>query len=182
MGKISLEVFMPRRMSLSVASLVFGVLLMAGLPGHAQVDKKDKSDAAVDRARATAQMLDDLYKAYVVNITATYVDAQNSVPAAKVTMKVFKFMEKQGHHKARLIDGTGDPVNKANLPKTDFEKAAIAQMKAGKKYHEEVAADGSVLRVATIVPVVMKQCITCHPGKKEGDLLGAIVYEVPIKR
>ena len=37
------------------------------------------------------------------------------------------------------------------------------------------------LRAATRVPVVMKQCITCHPGSKEGDLLGALVYEVPIK-
>ena len=27
----------------------------------------------------------------------------------------------------------------------------------------------------------MNACITCHPGKKEGDLLGTIVYEVPIR-
>jgi hypothetical protein len=30
------------------------------------------------------------------------------------------------------------------------------------------------------VPVVLKQCAVCH-GKKEGTLLGAIVYELPIK-
>jgi len=37
-----------------------------------------------------------------------------------------------------------------------------------------------VLRVATVVPAVMKQCTICHGGK-EGRLLGAIVYELPIK-
>jgi hypothetical protein len=30
------------------------------------------------------------------------------------------------------------------------------------------------------VPAVMKQCASCH-GVKEGTLLGAIVYELPIK-
>jgi hypothetical protein len=29
--------------------------------------------------------------------------------------------------------------------------------------------------------VVMAQCIACHPGYKQGDVLGAIVYEMPIK-
>jgi hypothetical protein len=38
-----------------------------------------------------------------------------------------------------------------------------------------------VLRAATIVPVVMDQCIVCHPGHKKGELLGALVYELPIK-
>ena len=56
-------------------------------------------------------------------------------------------------------------------------------MKQGKDYFDEVGdKDGkAVLRAATRVPVVMKACIACHPGKKEGDLLGTIVYEVPIR-
>jgi hypothetical protein len=139
--------------------------------------------AAVERARASVQMLDDLYKNFVVQITATYVSAEENVPAAKVAMKVFQAMHKKGWHKARLIDATGQPVRKANLPQTPFEKAAVAQMKSGKTYFEEIGhANGErVLRAATVVPVVMKQCITCHQGKKQGELLGAIVYEIPIK-
>jgi hypothetical protein len=82
------------------------------------------------------------------------------------------------------VDATGDPVSRANLPKSDFEKKAVAQLKSGKKYFEEIGQDSDkkpVLRAATVVPVVMKQCISCHPGHKEGQLLGALVYEVPIK-
>jgi predicted phage tail protein len=138
---------------------------------------------AIERTRAQVQMLDDLYKNFVVSITATYVGAEENVPAAKVAMKVFQAMHNKGWHKARLVDASGQPVRKANLPKTTFEKTAVAQLKKGKTYYEEIAKENGqdVLRAATIVPVVMKQCITCHQGKKVGDLLGAIVYEVPIK-
>jgi hypothetical protein len=139
--------------------------------------------AALERTRHTAKMLDDLYKTAVVGITATYVTAQEKTPAAKVAMKIFKVMADKGYHKARLIDATGDPINRANLPKSDFEKKVVAELKAGKTYVEEVSKvkDQPVLRVGTIVPVVMKQCIACHPGLKEGDLIGALVYEIPIK-
>jgi len=138
---------------------------------------------AIERTRAQVQMLDDLYKNFVVSITATYVSAEENVPAAKVAMKVFDAMHKKGWHKARLIDATGQPVRRANLPKTPFEKAAVAEMKKGKTYYEEIGTENgqSVLRAATIVPVVMQQCVTCHQGRKVGDLMGAIVYEVPIK-
>jgi hypothetical protein len=92
-------------------------------------------------------------------------------------------MHNGGFHSARLVDATGDPINPDNAPKTAFEKKAIAAIKSGKPYFDEIGdADGkNVLRAATVVPVVMKQCITCHPGFKEGDLLGALVYELPIK-
>ena len=55
-------------------------------------------------------------------------------------------------------------------------------IKGGKQYFEEVGEkDGKpVLRAATLLPAVMKQCVVCHGGK-EGRVLGTIVYEVPIK-
>jgi len=157
-------------------------VFLAGSRHHAAAEEK-ADDAAVQRARAQVQMLDDLYKDFVVQITATYVGAEENVPAAKVATKVFQAMHKKGWHKARLIDATGQPVRKANLPQTAFEKTAVLEMKNGKAYYDEVGYEKGqkVLRAATIVPVVMKQCITCHQGKKEGELLGAIVYEVPVK-
>jgi hypothetical protein len=39
----------------------------------------------------------------------------------------------------------------------------------------------AVLRAATPVPAVMAACTTCHPHVKEGELMGALVYELPIK-
>jgi hypothetical protein len=166
-----------------------GGLLVLGASGvrHAPARAADRpvgDRAAVERARETVRMLDDLYKGYVVNITATYVDAQEKTPAAKVTQKVFRHMADKGWHTARLVDATGEPVRKENLPRTEFEKKAVAQIKQGKPYYDEIGTSQQgklVLRAATIVPAVMKQCTTCHAGKKEGNLLGALVYEVPIK-
>jgi hypothetical protein len=138
---------------------------------------------AVQRAQDTVKLLDDLHKGYVVNITATYVKAQERTPAAHIAKKVFAHVEKNGGPKVRLIDATGSPINKDNVAKNDFEKRAIRQLGKGETYVSEVARenDRPMLRAATPVPVVMQQCIRCHPGYKEGELLGALVYEVPIK-
>jgi hypothetical protein len=138
---------------------------------------------AVQRAHDLVKMLDDLHKGYVVNITATYVKAQQRTPAAHVAKKVFSLVEKNGGPKVRLIDATGSPINKTNVAQSDFEKRAIQKLSKGETYVSEVgrANDRPVLLAATPVPVVMQQCIRCHPGYKQGDLLGALTYEVPIK-
>jgi hypothetical protein len=167
---------------------VVAALAVAGVAGvlvgpRSWADRPKVDEAALERTRTTVRMLDDLHKGYVVNITAAYVDQQDATPAAKVTKKVFRHMAEKGWGHGRLIDATGTPNNTANSPKSDFEKAAVEQLKKGKTYYDEVGTkDGQpVLRAATAVPVVMKQCSACHLGKKEGDLLGALVYELPIR-
>jgi hypothetical protein len=167
---------------LPLVAIGVGVFLLRGTESAPAGDKKGPDQAALKRTRETVKMLDDLYKNAVVSITNSYVDGQASVPAAMVAKDVFEAMNKKGYHHARLIDATGKPKNKANVAKTEFEKKAVTEMKAGKTYYEEVAkVDGKdVLRVATVVPVVLQQCAVCH-GKKQGDLLGAIVYEIAIK-
>jgi hypothetical protein len=167
---------------LVAAGVGVGIFLVRGTDSAPAGDKKGPDKAALDRTRDTVKMLDTLYKTAVVSITNSYVEGQASVPAAMVAKDVFAAMHEKGYHNARLIDATGKPKNKANVAKTEFEKKAVTEMKAGKAYYEEVGQVGGkdVLRVATVVPVVLKQCATCH-GKKEGDLLGAIIYELPIK-
>jgi hypothetical protein len=146
-------------------------------------DRNGPSKAAIERARTNVKMLDDLYKGFVVHITRTYVKARELRPAASVAKKVFKYMEEKGWHSGRLVDATGKPINEENSPQTDFEKRAIAKLKGGASYFDEVGVKSGrpVLRAATKVPVVMNQCINCHQGFKKGDLLGALVYEMPIK-
>src|SRR5205807_1147344 len=102
-------------------------------------------------------------------ITSTYVKAQERTPAARVAKKVFTAMHDKGWHRGRLVDASGEPFNVENLPKTAFEKKAIAAIKGGKAYVEEVDTEKGqpVLRVATVVPAVMKECIACHKDKKE---------------
>ncbi len=172
-------------MGVLLAGLIAGgVVLSSGRPNAGRAaDAALPDKEAVRRAHDIVKMLDDLHKGYVVHITSTYVKAQERTPAAHVAKKVFAHMEKSGWGTARLIDATGEPVNKANIARTAFEKRALEKLSAGKTYYSEVARkDGQpVLHAATPVPAVMKQCISCHPGSKEGDLLGALVYEVPIK-
>lgn len=146
-------------------------------------DAKTPDPESINRARDQVKMLDDLYKSAVVGITSTYVDKQDDTPAAAVAKKLFEAMHNKGYHFARLIDASGKPKNKDNIAASEFEKKAAAEIKAGKKWIEEVGQkDGKpVFRAATVVPVVMKQCMQCHPGTKEGDVLGTIVYELPIK-
>lgn len=168
----------------TLAALSLG-LVVAGWLGAAKApaaDPKGPDKASLARARETVKMLDDLYKNAVVSITATYVDKQAETPAASVAKDIFEAMHKKGWHSARLIDASGKPKNKDNEAKTEFEKKAVAEIKGGKAYYEEVGEkDGKpVLRAGTIVPSVMKQCTICHGGK-EGQLLGAIIYEVPVK-
>lgn len=157
-----------------------GVLGFAALATGA--DRKGPDKASLERARQSVKMLDDLYKTAVVSITNKYVEDQANTPAAAVAKEVFEAMHQKGWHHARLVDATGKPKNKENLPKTAFEKKAVEEIKGGKTYYEEVGEqDGKpVLRAGTIVPAVLKQCAICHGGK-EGRLLGVITYEVPIK-
>ncbi len=159
-------------------------VLCMGRGGHSRAAEPSRPDEdAVQRAQDTVKLLDDLHKGYVVNITATYVKAQERTPAAHIAKKVFAHVEKNGGPKVRLIDATGSPINKENVAQSNFEKRAIRKLADGETYFSEVGSKNNrhVLRAATPVPVVMQQCIRCHPGYKEGQLLGALVYEVPIK-
>lgn len=170
---------------LLVGLLVVGVWLGSTSAEEKKAEKKANTkvdSAALKRAREHVQLLDDLYKTHVVVVTKTYVEQQADTPAATVAKLVFEAMHKKGHHTAQLLDVTGHPKNKENVAKTPFEKKACKEIATGKASYEEIDEVGGkpVLRVATIVPSVMKQCAICHGGK-EGRPLGAIVYEVPIK-
>jgi len=135
-------------------------------------------DAALERTRAQAKMLDDLLKVAVVDITNRY----DGPPAAKVAKTIFAAAKQKQYFDAKLLDITGAPLNEANVPKDDFEKRAAKAIGEGKAYFEEVIGQGDSrhLRVATAVPAVTKKCASCH-GLKEGDPLGFLSYDLPVK-
>ncbi len=143
-------------------------------------------DEAVERARETVRMLDDIYKTTVVLITDVYVEDEDSFPAGKVAKALFRAVEKKGWPKSRLIDVSGEPYNDNNIAKDDFEKQAIKKLKQGKASFDKVEKTdgGRVLRAATAVPIVSKKCILCHENYKtiaEGAAVGALIYTVKIK-
>lgn len=142
--------------------------------------------AAVERTRKTVRMLDDVYKTAVVLITDKYVNDEKDFPAGSAAIALFGEIKKKGWHEVRLIDVSGEPYEAKNVAKTPFEKQAVAALKGGKAYVDEVAVqDGkSVLRAATPVPVVMQKCALCHPNYKDakpGAPIGALIYTLPIE-
>jgi hypothetical protein len=161
---------------LAAATSVTFVGLMLMIP--ALRADEPRADAALERTREQVKMLDVLYKSAVVSVDSRY----QGPPAIKLARDVFAAVEKGGWHKAKLVDASGNPQNEANLPQTDFEKRAAKAMREGKPYYEEVsgADTGRRLYAATVVPAVTKKCANCH-GVKEGELLGFIRYEVPVK-
>jgi len=80
------------------------------------------------------------------------------------------------------IDGLRERHDASVCREGVFDKAVTA-IKGGKPYIDEVATkDGKpVLRAATVVPAVMDACLNCHPNVKKNDVLGALVYELPIR-
>mgnify|MGYP005852880829 CR=1 FL=1 len=124
-------------------------------------------------------MLDALYKTAVVSITDKY---QRGQPAIMVAKDVFAAMEASGHHSARLVDASQSPLGEGNEPESDFEKRAAEAMRNKQTYLEEVVGEGEDRRLlaATVVPAVHRRCAACH-GVEEGDLLGFIRYEIPIR-
>lgn len=164
-----------------IACALAAAALLAAMTGfdHARAD--EDPDPALKQAREQVKMLDSLYKNAVVSITKRYKDGP---PAIMVAKDVFGAMDKDGWHSARLV-GVLDKdllLNESNAPKSEFEQRAAEQIKAGKPYYEEVLGEGNERRLAaaTVVPAVLPRCASCH-GVVEGDLLGFIRYEIPVK-
>jgi hypothetical protein len=181
----------PNCWTLSIGSACLAALAVAiGMPREGAARADDKSgpttsaaDPAVERAREQVRMLDDLYKNAVISITRTYVAKQDDRPAIMIAKDVFGAMQKKGWHSARLVDATGEPLNDANAPKSDFEREAYRRIRSGQPYYERVVGEGKdrKLLAATVVPVVMQKCADCHQDRKVGETLGFLRYEVPVK-
>ena len=85
-----------------------------------------------------------------------------------------------------LLDATGSPLVAKNVADDEFEKMALAKLKGGESYYDQVVErDGEkYLRAATPIPVVLEKCTMCHPNykmAKEGEPIGLLSYIVPVE-
>ncbi len=166
---------------------VLSLFVLGGLAAVAVAgDQGKKDDPAVQRTRKTVRMLDDIYKTAVVLITKHYVNDESDLPAGSAAIALFAAIKDKGWHEVRLLDATGEPMEEANSPRDEFEKNAIAALKGGKNYYEQVVVKNGrrYLRAATPLPVVMKKCTMCHPhyeNYKKGQPIGALSYTLPIE-
>jgi len=167
--------------SCAVLALAVGTLTHSDDKTEAAVDK-----AAVQRARETTQMLDDIYKRIVVLVTDKYVHDEDDFAAGSAAVELFRQVSEGDDQKVRLIDVTGDPYEPENVAKSDFEKLGVKKLKGGAAVYDEVfVEDGKpYLRTLTAVPVVHERCVMCHShyaDAKKGEPIGALSYIVPIK-
>jgi hypothetical protein len=172
--------------ALLVGSIFSGILFAVDPPAKKANSSAAPAPEAVERARKTVRMLDDVYKTAVVLITDKYVNDKDDFPAGSAAIALFGEIQKKGWHEVRLLDVTGDPYEEKNVAHDAFEKQAVEQLKNGKTYVEEIEQkDGKpVLRAMTAVPVVMQKCVLCHPhyaDAKKGAAVGAISYTLPIE-
>ncbi len=149
-------------------------------------EDKTVDPAAVERARKTVRMLDDVYKTTVVMITDKYVNSKKDYPAGRAAKKLFGEISRRGSHEVRLIDATGEPYDPKNVALDDFDKEGLKELKAGKAgYDQVIRKDGKpYLRAVTPIPVVMDKCVMCHDNyrnAKKGEPIGALTYTGPIE-
>lgn len=173
-------------LTLPIVAAAMLPLLSSSYRSAAQDRQKPEDPAAVERARKTVRMLDDVYKTAIVLITDKYVQTEKDYPAGRVAVNWFKAVSKKGSHEVRILDASGEPYSKANVAKDEFDREGIRQMKLGKAFYEQVIhKEGKpYLRAMTPVPVVMDKCIMCHANyksAKKGEAIGALTYMVPIE-
>lgn len=172
-------------------ALTIGILATAALTlltiDLSGADKPAAPDeAAVQRARETVAMLDEIYKNVVVLVTDKYVHDDDDFAAGSAAVELFRIVSKGDAQKVRLIDATGEPYEPENVAKTEFEKEGLKRLKKGAASHEEVfTQDGKpYYRAITAVPVVHEKCVMCHAHYKDakpGEPVGALSYIVPVK-
>jgi hypothetical protein len=117
-----------------------------------------------------------------VLITQHYVTDKSDLAAGEAFKLLFAKVKDKGWHEVRLIDGTGEPINQENEPQDAFERKAMAALRDGKPYVEELTTkDGKrYLRAATPIPVVMEKCTMCHENYRGKKVIGALGYTLPL--
>ena len=172
-------------------STVFGVLLigmMMVLPVGQAADMT--KDLAVKYILATAKAARTVYVKQVMRPAK-----ENGVPAKEDWMK-------DGHSvmlPAQFVKAVGaeiknfelslvgtDPLYKANSPKTDKEKEALAELAKGKK-KVVTFQDGKEFKGMSADFAIVQGCADCHNKHKnttkkdwkKGDFMGAIVVRMP---
>ncbi|HND51604.1 MAG TPA: DUF3365 domain-containing protein [Pirellulaceae bacterium] len=101
------------------------------------------------------------------------------LPAA-VLKEVFADLETEQRVKLRWLAVDGQAMNEEHKPRTDFEREAVKQLKAGRPEHSQVQ-DGVYRRAAPIT--LINACLKCHvPDRKNtADRTAGLIIAIPIR-
>ena len=109
--------------------------------------------------------------------------APDTVPLpATATREMSEDLSKEGFYSARVISRT--PLNAANRPQGSFEEEAIKALEAGEKEVTRVEPVDGIMMFRRLTPDIIKSdaCISCHAGKKMGEMVGAISIQIPMTK
>lgn len=166
------------------SALVVLVLLGAGV---AWIGARQKADALreVERQARLIEAQVSVTRAYITDryvaaISAAGLDERVDVPRpATAVIETTRQLAEQGWFQARLI--SANPVNPANRPRDEFERAGLKALAGGQGSFERLETVGGKLMYRRITPdlAVSEACLQCHPGHKVGDVLGALTVSIP---
>jgi len=108
-------------------------------------------------------------------------DAPDTIPfPATFTRETSETLAKEGVYNARVISAT--PLNVANGPQDSFEQQALEALATGQTEFTSIEpVNGALMfRRATTDFASVKACVSCHEGKKVGDMLGAVSVQIPM--
>ena len=176
---------MKRIAAILLVVIVFTTFLASQmtLPLSFAATANKEADAALARARKQAKMLDTLYKTAIVIVTKNYVEESSDLAAGDAFQLLFQAMKDNNFHEVRLLDASGEAIDNDNLPKNDFEKAAVKAMLDGKPLYEQIVEkDGKkTLTSVTPIPVVMDKCVMCHANYEGKKVIGALGITLEIE-
>lgn len=99
---------------------------------------------------------------------------------ATAIQEIGQELEVVGVYQARFV--SDQPMNPANAPKDTFEQKALERIKNGAKSVSEIETINGVptFRRASADVATVEACVSCHGGKKLGDVLGMLSLSIPI--
>jgi methyl-accepting chemotaxis protein len=97
-----------------------------------------------------------------------------------MNIETAKIANQAGLYNIRFV--SSEPFNPENGPRDEFERLGLQALAKGEEefYRIENIGDSKVLRWMTPDKASEAECLNCHPGKKVGDMLGAMTVAVPL--
>jgi hypothetical protein len=183
----------PRRIgrwALGGTAVALGLFALAtgptGVSAQPPTEAKAGSDAkpapvTVAEARERARLLHQVYSSALDAIHHRYFRSDRATLPARALEDVFKDMEKETNIQAKWIAVNTPAMSIHHEPETEFEKAAVRELAAGKTEYEQVA-DGMYQR-AGVIPL-KAGCVGCHTNEfatqAKTPRFAGLVIRVPV--
>jgi len=178
---------MPRFLSFSLLAICIALLATRGEPRKAEATEKEPQDSSafaaprtsVD-ARSRASLLHELVRGSLQVMHRDFFDEDNAhaIPSASLE-DVFREMGRSYNVEMKWLIVNTDVVNVDHRPETEFDKAAVKELAAGKPFAEQIDNDryhfaGSI-RLAS-------QCLKCHVKHRTSteDRTAGLVIVMPL--